>query len=210
MNNLKNKLKLTFVFILAILAFFVFFKFFQKETVKIIPLSIESSVPANGSDSVSVFDPIIIKFNQNINSKDLYISSEPFESWDISQYSPNSIQVNHQEYLRVATQYKLLILKNGTLIGTITFKTAHEQNDPRFLQTLQSELNKDYPLISLTPYETSNYKVVYIAPLTLEIELKNQMDQQTVISQVKLWVKSNGIDPSTHKYNVIKSITTQP
>jgi methionine-rich copper-binding protein CopC len=183
----------------------MFFSSQNKKNNIFTPTTILNSTPAENASGVSVFDPITITFNQAINSTTLYVSSEPSEEWSVVQSAPNAVNLEHAQYLRVATTYTITILQDGNLIGTLTFETAHEQNDPRQLQTLQSELNKDYPLASLTPYETSDYRIVYSAPLTLEIQLKGSIKAQDAISQVQSWVKSNGIDPSTHKYIVVNA-----
>lgn len=166
-------------------------------------LEITNSTPANGANSVGVADPILITFNQPTDYLTITVTSDPSEEWSISQASPSSVKIAHKLYLRVATNYTLTILQHGNPVGKLVFKTANEQNDPRFLQNIQTENGKKYPLLSLTPYETLDYKVVYTAPLTLEIELKNNnVTSQDAITQVQSWVKSNGIDPSTHKYTV--------
>lgn len=172
-------------------------------------LTIASSTPANGDSAVSVFDPIKVTFNQDVDPLTLNVVSNPTENWSIAQISKNSIRIEHKQYLRVATTYKLGVLRHEETIGTITFETAREQNDPRQLQTLQQDLNERYPLAQFTPYQTSNYKVIYSAPLTFEIELKTSIDPQEAISQVQSWVKSHGVDPATHKY-VTVSATPAP
>lgn len=167
------------------------------------PFTITNSTPTENALGVSVFDPITITFNQPVDSSSVTVTSNPSENWTTSQITPNTVKVGHELYLRVSTTYKLTISQNGNAIETLTFVTAHEQNDPRQLQGLQSDLNKNYPLASLTPYETSDYRVIYSAPLTLEIDLKNSIGTQEAITQVQAWVKSNGVDPGTHKYNVV-------
>ncbi|HWA52296.1 MAG TPA: Ig-like domain-containing protein [Patescibacteria group bacterium] len=169
------------------------------------PLTITSSVPSNQASNVNVFDPITITFNQNINPALIGVTSTPNENWSISQNSPATITINHTLYLQENTSYQLSINQSGVSIGILNFKTAQDQNDPRQLQQLQSDLNKDYPLASLTPYETADFKVVYSAPLTLEIDLKSAISSQDAISQVKTWVSTNGVDPSTHTYRVVPS-----
>lgn len=171
-------------------------------------LTIVSSTPSENASGVSVFDPIMITFNQPVDPSSITVTSSPSEDWSISGSAQNAIKVDHKLYLRVATMYKLTFLQSGKVIGTLSFETAHEQNDPRQLQGLQNELNTNYPLASLTPYQTSDYRVIYSAPLTFEIDITSSMTTQDAISQVKSWVQSNGIDPNTHKYNaIIKSAT---
>lgn len=210
MKNIKRKLKI--ISGIIIIFFIALFIYLSQKKVSIntsSPITITGSVPTNGSSKVSVFDPITITFNQKIDPKNIIVTSDPSEDWTISQDVSNSIKINHGLYLRVATTYKLTIVQNNnTVVGTLNFETAQEQNDPRQLQNLQSQLNKSYPLASLTPYETSDYKVVYSAPLTLQINIKSSIEKQEAISEVQAWVKSNGVEPLTHKYIVINSSPT--
>jgi len=206
MKNLSLKTKIIGIIIIffAILAITIYLYFSQKKTIRQTPIAITNSVPTEGSVNVSVFDSITINFNQTIDPASLYISSEPSENWDVVQRTQNSVVIEHNQYLKVATLYRITILQKGTLVGTLNFETAHDQNDPRQLQSLQSELDKNYPLASLTPYQTLNYRVVYSAPLTLEIDIKDpNVIQQNIIQEVQSWVKSNGVDPTTHKYDIV-------
>lgn len=207
MKNIKQKLIITSI-VIALVAIFIYLSQKKVGTNTSTPITITSSIPNNGASEVSVFDPITITFNQKIDPLTIMVSSDPSENWTVSQNTPNSIKIDHKLYLRVSTTYKLTVLQHNSLVGTLTFETAHEQNDPRQLQNLQSELNKNYPLASLTPYETTNYRVVYSAPLTLEIQLKGSITTQNAISQVQSWVKSNGIDPTTHKYIIATASPT--
>jgi hypothetical protein len=205
MKNIKLKFKIIGIIVIIFTILFIIFVYtLQKNNlVKPTPIAITDSTPKNGAFGVSVLDPVTITFNQKVDSSTLMINSDPSENWNISQTAPSTIRLSHQLYLKVSTTYKLSVLQHGNNVGTIIFETEHEQNDPRQLQSLQSELNKDYPMASLTPYETPSYRVIYSAPLTLEIDLKISMTTQDAISQIQSWVRSRGIDPATHKYVVI-------
>ncbi len=209
MKNIKQKLIIAGVIITAVtITIFIYLSQKKVITPTSTPILITKSAPSEGSIGVSVFDPISITFNQPVDSVSVTVMSEPSENWTTSQISPNIIKVDHKLYLKVSTTYKLNILQHGNLVGTLVFETAREQNDPRQLQNLQLELDKNYPLASLTPYQTPDYRVVYSAPLTLGITLKTSIEKQTAISQVQTWVKSNGVDPETHKYIVTNPSTT--
>ncbi len=204
MKNISRRVKIAGALILVIIVLIVYFVFSQRQEKNAVshgPVTISNSAPTNDSTGASVFDPITITFNQPVDAATTNVTSDPAESWTIKQTGPSSIEVNHKLYLRVATGYVLTVLQHGNIVGTPTFETAHEQNDPRQLQTLQSDLERNYPLI--VPYDTSDYHVFYTAPLTLEVDLKSSISTQDAISQVKSWVQSNGVNPSTHKYNVV-------
>lgn len=204
MNNIRKKLIFGGIIIALIVFVAIIYSLRNKKTPTAL-LAITGSTPAENASAVDVFSPVTITFNQDVDSQSLVISSEPSEVWEVSQTSKNSIKIDHKLYLRVATKYKLSILQNGELVGSINFETAHDQNDPRQLQNLKTQLNDSYPLASFTPYQTPNFRVVYSAPLTLEIDLTGSLDSQAAIGQVQSWVRSHGIDPSTHKYDVVAS-----
>lgn len=204
MKNIKrNLIIIGTVILVALIAVVVYLS--QKKVQVLIssPIAITSSIPSDGASGVNVFDPVIITFNQTVGPASITITSDPPENWTVSQNTPKSITVGHSLYLRIATTYKLTVMQHGSIIGTLTFETANDQNDPRQLQSLKSQLNKDYPLASLTPYETTDYHVVYSAPLTLEIDIKSSISAADAISQIQSWVSSQGIDPTTHKYVVV-------
>ncbi len=201
MKSTKQKLIFIAVIIIVLILGVIFIYTSQKKNAAVtLPLTILGTTPQEGSSQVSPFDSVTITFNQRVNPQEISVTSTPSENWSVSQNISNILTITHGEYLRVATPYTLTIMQDNKTIGTLKFETAHEQNDPRLLQTLQSELDQKYPLASLTPYETSDYKVVYSAPLTFEIQIKSSIQPQDAISQVKEWVKSNGVDPATHKY----------
>ncbi len=201
---MKQKIKIVLAVAIGV-AFIVSLIYLSNKTkpAPSLPAIITSS-PGNHTTEASVFGPIIIVFNQPIVASDVTATSVPEELWSIQQKDANTIELDHQLYLRVASDYTVTINEKGQIVGTISFTTAHEQNDPRYLQGLQSDLDKNYPLSQFTPYETALYRVVYSAPLTLEIDLKSDtLDQATAISQIKSWVQSHGIDPATHAYTVV-------
>lgn len=208
--NINNiRLKLLFGGVIIILIVFVaIILYLRNKTAPTVPLTITGSVPAENATAVDVFSPITVTFNQDVNPESLSVSSDPIEAWDVTRISTNSVKLDHKLYLRVATRYRINILNDGNVVGSLSFETAHDQNDPRQLQNLKSQLNEGYPLASYTPYQTPNFRVVYSAPLTLEIDLTTSLSPQDAISQVQLWVRSHGIDPSTHKYNVIATTPT--
>ena len=59
---------------------------------------------------------------------------------------------------------------------------------------------RDYPLATKVPYENNDIKIVYSAPMALEITLKNpNLTSAEVIEAVKSWVTQNGGDADAHK-----------
>lgn len=167
-------------------------------------ISVTDTTPTEGSTNFSVFDPIIVAFDKDVDSSLIAISSDPSEDWTVKNEVRNIVNLKSRLFLRAGTNYKISISYNGSVIKNLSFSTAQEQNNPRQLQIFQTEIDRDYPAAKLTPYITTDYKVVYIEPLTLEIEIKSNIQDQDAIFQVKSWLKLNNIDPNSHKYTIKK------
>jgi hypothetical protein len=170
---------------------------------------IVASAPAAGSTTGDIFKPVIVQFDIPVMAADINISSSPEEIWTIKQESPNSIALLHQEIFHPATFYVVNLSWQARPLPSLSFTTQAAQGDPRLVQKLTDELNRDYPLAKLTPHETPLYRVVYTAPMTLEIELINlNITSQEAIGEVKAWVRSQGGDVDVHKYTVVTGTTT--
>ncbi len=115
--------------------------------------------------------------------------------------APLAIAIRSKQYLRVDQQYTLNLSYNGDLIYTLSFKTLRQQSDPRYVQEVNNEMARDYPLATKLPYESPVFTIRYSSPLTLEITVKNpNLTTQEIIDEVKVWVTQNGGDTSAHKY----------
>ncbi|MEI8232386.1 MAG: Ig-like domain-containing protein [bacterium] len=193
---LTNKKFLIALAIIAIIA--LFFSFLPK---RVITPTLLSSIPVDKATKVSVFEPLSFTFDQNLLPNLVTINSIPEESWDIEQEGPNKIILNHKKFLIVNQSYVVSVYYNKKLASTITFTTKAEQNDPRYLQTVQTTMDRDYPIAVKLPYSTDSYRVVYSAPMILEISLKNEnITPEKAFSDIRAWVTSVGGDASAHKY----------
>lgn len=169
-----------------------------------LPTIISTSLTTN-STKVNYFDPVWLKFDQSINPSLISIKSIPEESWSVGlvEGDPTSIVLNHARYFHVNTDYSLTIFYDSQQINVLKFRTAPQQNDPRYVQEVNSGMARDYPLATKIPFENNSFKIVYSAPLTLEITSKNpNLKSQELIDEVKSWVTQNGGDASAHKYVV--------
>ena len=84
------------------------------------------------------------------------------------------------------------------IIPQITIPVATP--DPKireYYKKLDEDTYRGYPLFDYTPYETTNWKITYLKPLILVVTLKK--DTPEVRQEVLDWIKSKGVDPSTHK-----------
>lgn len=71
--------------------------------------------------------------------------------------------------------------------------------DPKieeFYKKLGQDTYKGFPLFDYLPYETDNWKITYIKSLQLEVTLKK--DTPAVRQEVLDWIKSKGVEPSSH------------
>jgi hypothetical protein len=69
--------------------------------------------------------------------------------------------------------------------------------DPNIEREIYKKTQNDYPLLPYVPYQTTNWKIDYKAPLTLEIVLKK--DTPEIRQEVLNWIQDKGVDPNTHK-----------
>lgn len=169
-----------------------------------IPPQILTTTPTEGASSASVFLPLSLQFDTPVDPMDFSVESSPTENWTIDTLSPTQLKLEHKEFFRVNTQYTIKLNYQGKELAKLHFKTAAEQNDPRYLQTVEDELNRDYPLRINLPLETADYRVVYSAPLELEITMKTgDMSDNVAIEEVKKWVSQNGGSASAHQYVVV-------
>lgn len=162
------------------------------------------SIPTQNAQKVSLTNPIQLKFDQKIDPSLLAINSEPSEVWSTQIEGDGSLlTLKSKQLLRVETKYSLHIAYQNQPLYTLNFKTLPQQGDPRYTQEVLLEMDRDYPLSTKLPYTTNSYRVVYSAPMTLEISLKNtDLSSADAISEIKSWVTKNGGDSMAHKYIV--------
>jgi hypothetical protein len=186
-----------------------------------IQLVLTSQNPAEGDTKFSVYDSPTFSFNQTVAAEDFTASSIPEESWQIVQSGPNAVSLSHKLYLQVSQSYELTLTHRSGFTKTIRFTTRAEQNDPRYLQGVQKDMDKNYPLATSFPYETNLLSAIYLSPLTIEITIKSPYLTSTqAISQIKAYISNKGGDASIHKYVVVAPsptptpsempLTTQP
>lgn len=165
-----------------------------------VPLVVSSN-PTPNATKVDFSNPVSFILNRDIDSTQISLTSVPEESWSLKDNSDKIITFVPSQYLRINKEYVLSLSYSGKIIYTLGFTTIDQQSEPRYIQEVNNEVKRDYPLAIKTPYEQSGFSVVYSAPLTLEITLKNpNLTSQEVIDEVKAWVKSNGGDVGAHKY----------
>ena len=76
---------------------------------------------------------------------------------------------------------------------------SKERGDPNFEKALNKSLFKYFPLLNDIPYKTSEFEVIYSQPLQLTVHLQPNISTQSAQVKVLNWIRSNGVDPSTHE-----------
>lgn len=68
---------------------------------------------------------------------------------------------------------------------------------------LLKSLKTKFPLIESLPYKTDRFSIDYKAPLSLKVEIKVATQTAEIKKEVLDWIKTKGVDPSTHKIEFI-------
>lgn len=184
--------------------FFLVFFFWLNKAPQLQHLALISVVPKNQSTGVDLFLPITLGFNQEVSASDFSISSVPEATWTVEQKLPNTIVAKSNYAYSPSTNYRLSISHKGQIVDSIGFTTIASQTDQKLLQQIGEEVARDYPLAKITPLKTNSYRVVYSAPLELEITLlSDSITPEQATEEVKSWVIQNGGDAGKHTYKVI-------
>lgn len=198
MFHLFSNRKFLIIFGIAVLLTFIFSLVLKPS----IPLpEVTKTSPIDRSTKVNYFDKISYTFNSNVDPNLLTLTSIPEENWQKSPKNTREVIFNSVQYLQVNTQYTLTLSYNQIPIHNLTFTTIPQQSDPRYVQEVNNELKRDYPLAVKTPLERPGFSAVYSKPLTLEITLKAGVNERSeIVNTIRDWVKENGLDPDSHTY----------
>ncbi len=198
MQKLLNK---KYILIFSIITFIaLLLSLFYKPPMPL-PVVLDSK-PTSGSIKVNYFDQIFFKLDQIIDPSLIKAVSIPEENWSINSDGPSLI-LKSEKYLRVATDYTLTLLYQDKDIYTLKFKTLSQQSDPRYAQEVGVQMKRDYPLAAKLPFENSNYYIIYLSPLTIEIKIKNSdLSAGEALEEVKSWITQNGGDVVAHKFTI--------
>lgn len=189
-----------YLIVLAVLTIIIFVLSFFIRKPEPTPQLI-SSIPLNKSTRVGLDQTIKLAFDLPVESQSVEVESVPAEEWTITNLSPSSIELSAKYFFLPHTNYRLTIKKGAVQLGSYEFTTVISQSDPRLVQSIEEQMKIDYPLSRILPLQSPVYRVVYSAPLTLEITVTNpNLTSQEVIDEVKSWVTQNGGDASAHKY----------
>lgn len=105
------------------------------------------------------------------------------------------------------TKYTVSILDtSGKYIYSWSFTTGSKPTNTSSsgLEAVKEkqDIQQNYPLFNYIPYQSNDYYIDYTGPLTLDVNYYipnlNQVKQE-----VNDWIKSHGVDPSTHTINYV-------
>lgn len=171
---------------------------------------IETS-PKNGETNVYPGEiSIIFKTDVDIislNSFFLEITPPLPYYWKIKNTYPTK-QIKAQVFggLQTNTKYTVSVLdqnKNLLYLWTFLTSTTPAESSSRYFQEKRNEIvNKYYPLFDYIPFSSSDFNIDYTDRLTLKVVVKNK-DLEKVKQEVLEWIKSHGVDPSTHTITYI-------
>lgn len=165
---------------------------------------VKSFSPVGNANNVDLNEPITLVFNKPINPSQFSATTTPDMTFDVSVNNGNVLVFQPKLSYLQNTYYVVRILYNQKIIGGTNFTTMKSQSEPQFLERIAAQMDQQYPLAIHLPYSTANYQVVYASPLTLSIQLfTSNLDQNTVLAEVKRWVSSQGVNPATHEYKML-------
>lgn len=176
------------------------------------PLSVIQTNPANGEKNVSTSEQeFTVTTNKPILSAadySLTINPPLPYYWKIvSVYPTNTLKMNVLGGLSPETTYALSMFNaDKQLIYSWSFTTSNVSPQSSSGLVADQEkiyIQKYYPLFNYIPYSSSDFNLDYSGRLTLIVQIKNS-NVALVQQEVNDWIRSHGVDPSTHTINYVK------
>ncbi len=167
------------------------------------PPTITTFNPVDRAQNIDLRSSLSYSSNNPLILSEISITSSPSLELELILQNTNTLIATHNLAFQPSTLYTISLAWRGQNILTHTFTTLKSQEDPLLIQNMKDELERDYPLAQKLPLKTTQYRVVYSSPLTLEITLINpNFSSEEIIEDVKSWVTQNGGDVSSHKFTI--------
>lgn len=160
------------------------------------PLEVLQVSPVPASQNIDAKTTINLIFNQKPLMKDISFKTEPEFKFNQEVFN-QSLLITPEKTLEEGTTYQIEVLFKNKNIFVWSFSTR-EFTETEEIEVEIEETKRMYPLIDYLPLETDSYHLTYIKPMTLQVTLKIE-DKKKVEKEIKEWIKSKGIDPSTHQ-----------
>lgn len=177
--------------------------------------NVTSTSPGNGATDISPGE-ITITFDSDrvISSSDSFeLSFNPKLSSGYqfaSTFPTKQVKIIILNGLTPSTKYTVsLNTRDGSPIYSWDFSTKADTgglSSSAYETKIELDyISKNYPLHSVTPYSNADFSIDYAGkPLTLVVNVKNP-DVEKVKQEVIDWIKSKGVDPSTHTINYVNA-----
>ena len=194
-----NKNTLRLIFVLALIAGILWgIKLFLLKPTA--PPQVVFVSPSNHEENISTVSKIKIDFNQPIEKNEINVNLSPSTETLISfENNQKTLTLVPKKPFHSNTTYTIEVFnKNNKPLWRSFFTTEKLQGDPTIPYESEKYTQTNYPLLEFIPYETESFSVTYSQPLTLKVTLKKGT-KEIIESTVLNWIKSHGIDPSTHK-----------
>lgn len=124
-----------------------------------------------------------------------------------NSYPTNEIKARVTGGLKPATAYTITVSdQNKKILATSSFTTSASPAESSTGLVIDEEkrINEQYfPLFAYVPYVTKDFVLDYTDKLTLEITI-HRGTKDRVAPEVLAWIKSKGVDPSTHTINYVE------
>jgi hypothetical protein len=172
--------------------------------------SITKTSPVNGATDIPATE-ITVSFTTNvpIQSPDafhLQISPALQYDWQfLNTYPTTEVKALALGGLQPSTAYTVTVTnKENAPVSSWSFTTSSipAQSHSATRNKLDQDINAQYyPLTTYLPYSTTDFTVQeYTDHLTLQVLVKSA-DTEKVKTEVTDWIRSKGVDPSTHTIN---------
>lgn len=174
------------------------------------PFKVVSTSPQNGEKNVFAGElQLTVNTDEEIlKNTSLTVVLAPATRYPLqfgNSFPTKKIQLQILGHLDSNTHYTAKVFnQEGKNIYSWSFTTSNErgESESKLNAALDKQLEVNYyPLSKYFPYSTSTYKLGYKDRLFLKITLLDQRaNKESILNEVKNWVKSKGVDPASHQY----------
>ena len=179
-----KKLIIILSFIIGVLLAWRLFQT-KKPALKVISVS-----PANQAAEIDFNFSPQVEFDQPPGS--LSFLTQPEIDYSLQIVGKTAILALNQT-LQSNTQYFLKIVSANKEIFSWSFTTRKPSESEGIIEEIQAG-QESYPLAKYLPYQTEGFEISYEGPLLLRVVLKGANQNQALD-----WIRSLGVDPTTHQ-----------
>lgn len=160
--------------------------------------TVTKTLPSHQANLVELDSNIQIWFENSVELEKISVEVFPELEYQLSQPSSKSILIAPKYFLDNKTPYKVSLSANDKSFFQLGFTTKETQGNPSVIKKATEWEQVNYPLSDHTPYTNQDFTVEYLDKLSLRATIKTKPIDKSK-NQVLSWIKSHGIDPSTHQ-----------